>query len=415
MATKLKAAILSLVLILGMLPFAAAETVTVGSGVGINVGIEDFVPRIWMNPESRILTRNPQDGSAEAVERVNNYAFEGEQIVWDVLVWDKNGIEKISDVRVTLGVTQGEGNDVEANCDLTAIYADGDALDTFWNARIDEEVIEEFDADTMATYTCTLTVETPLSMQGEYWVVAEVEDLDGLLATFDENEYWFFNPEVAISIDGTVDFGDEVRPGTVSYSDTLRITNDVEAGSGVLLDMMISGTDFFDPASQGSKCPVSNVLRLNNGGTEGVYEHDFPAGDLGTMTIGDQFVCDQDGDLAVDGTDGATGVDHLCYFATNGAYQTGNDDDRDDAEGYVGIPYETGTPEDRAPIISTSAGTLGDATPDAGEINLGGTEYFAGNVLTPGADISLTFKLALPEPCNGDFSDGSLFFWGEAI
>ncbi|HIH39074.1 TPA: hypothetical protein HA245_09130 [Candidatus Woesearchaeota archaeon] len=409
MATKLKAAILSLVLILGMLPFAAAETVTVGSGVGINVGIEDFVPRIWMNPESRILTRNPQDGSAEAVERVNNYAFEGEQIVWDVLVWDKNGIEKISDVRVTLGVTQGEGNDVEANCDLTAIYADGDALDTFWNARIDEEVIEEFDADTMATYTCTLTVETPLSMQGEYWVVAEVEDLDGLLGTFDENEYWFFNPEVAISIDGTVDFGDEVRPGTVSYSDTLRITNDVEAGSGVLLDMMISGTDFFDPASQGSKCPVSNVLRLNNGGTEGVYEHDFPAGDLGTMTIGDQFVCDQDGDLAVDGTDGATGVDHLCYFATNGAYQTGNDAGRRDAEGYVGIPYETGNPDDRAPIISSSVVGVD------GDVILGDVHYFAGNVLTPGADISLTFKLALPEPCNGDFSDGSLFFWGEAI
>ena len=116
MATKLKAAILSLVLILGMLPFAAAETVTVGSGVGINVGIEDFVPRIWMNPESRILTRNPQDGSAEAVERVNNYAFEGEQIAWTVLVMDKNKIDQNIDVYATIGDSQGEGNDIEVNC-----------------------------------------------------------------------------------------------------------------------------------------------------------------------------------------------------------------------------------------------------------------------------------------------------------
>ncbi len=41
--------------------------------------------------------------------------------------------------------------------------------------------------------------------------------------------------------------------------------------------------------------------------------------------------------------------------------------------------------------------------------------YYLGNVLSPGAEIALTFRLALPEPCNGDFDSGSIFFWGEAI
>ncbi|MCX6709605.1 MAG: hypothetical protein NTV63_01455 [Candidatus Woesearchaeota archaeon] len=41
--------------------------------------------------------------------------------------------------------------------------------------------------------------------------------------------------------------------------------------------------------------------------------------------------------------------------------------------------------------------------------------YTEANVLSPGAEMALTFKLTLPEPCNGDFSDGNIFLWGEAI
>jgi len=41
--------------------------------------------------------------------------------------------------------------------------------------------------------------------------------------------------------------------------------------------------------------------------------------------------------------------------------------------------------------------------------------YSAGNVLSPGAEIAITFKLGLPEPCVGDFSDGAIHFWGEAV
>ena len=41
--------------------------------------------------------------------------------------------------------------------------------------------------------------------------------------------------------------------------------------------------------------------------------------------------------------------------------------------------------------------------------------YYTANLLAPGAELALTFKLSLPEPCNGDFDTGSIYFWGEAI
>ena len=417
---KIYSVLLVAMLVLSMIPLVAADTPGTGTGIGINIDPVDFLPLIWMDPDSRVVNRNPADGSLEMVERVNNYAFEGEQIVWDVLVMDKNGIEKISDVYVTIGSTQGTGNDIEANCDL-GTFLDGDSITNF-NARIGEEQLITLDADTMAIYTCTLTVETPNSMYGEFWVVGEVEDLDGNQADFDENEFWFFNPIIALAIDGAVDFG-EVLPGSMAYSDTLTITNDAEVGSGVLLDMQISGTDFYDPASSGAKCPTTNRLKLNNGGTAPVYDNEGATNPAFAYDPGDQSACDSEADFAYDGvidatdvnddlgqegTDGGNGVDSLCYYATNGAYSTANDADRRDDEGYVGISYATSDDDNRDPIItSTSA---------ADRVTLGtGKSFFAGNVLSPGADISITFRLLLPEPCNGAFSDGQLFFWGEAI
>lgn len=411
---------------------AIANTPGASAGTGIIIEPEDFLPLIWMSADSRTFYRNPADGGEEMIERVNNYAFEGEQISWDVLVMDKNGEEKISDVYVTIGQTQGVGNDIEVNCDrLTPDQCYYFDLRKF-NARIGEEQITEFDDDTMAIYTCTLTVETPNSMYGEYWVVGEVEDLDGNQNTFDENEYWFFNPVIALAVDGGLEF-DNVRPGSASYSDTLRISNDADDGSGVLLDMSISGTDFYDPSSSGAKCPISNRIRLNSGGIGHSYDTEGdanPANDFvrGAQTDCDNPAFDEDGpnndnqigdkctncypavpdtadDLATE-----SDFDALCYFASNGAFTTANDLARRDIEGYVGIPYETGEESERAPIIS---GIGADTKIQIGSFT--DKRYFAGNVLSPGADIALTFRLFLPEPCNGAFSDGQIYFWGEAI
>ncbi len=378
----------------------AASTPAIGGGVKIKVDTEDFPPLIWMDPESRVVYHNPADGSGELVERVNNYAFEGEKIVWRVLVMDKNGIEKIEDVYATIGTTQGIGNDIEANCD-----ASSDTDVESFNAMIDEEKITTFDADTMRIYDCAFTVETPVSMYGEYFITTEVEDLTGNIGTTKENEYWFLNPVIAMSITGDIDFG-SVRPGTKSYSDTLLVENDADAGSGVLLDMGISGTDFYDPASSPAICPESNHLRLNTGGSGLTLGRNPSTGVILTYNPGAQGICDSMGDLSEE-----TDVDPFCYFATNGGYSTANDVVRRDSEGYVGIPYEVGSKSKRIPII-TGATAINSPTH---LLTLGTKEYFAGNVLTPGDEIAVTFRLYLPMPCNGDFSAGQIMFWGNAI
>jgi len=374
-------------LILSVMPVVLGTDV--GIGVGVEIITEDYAPNIWACDTRMVLDDNTEPGRVNGIgvctsstgtviaaqannqagclaadptnvftpdntltERENNYAFEGEQIVTNVLVKDKNGIQKISDVFATLGDVQGAGNDIEVNCieDLSVT-----TVDPSCNARILEEEITDFDASTMRAYTCTFTVETADSHYGEYWYTVEVEDLDGETATVDENEYWSLNPVIALSIDGDLTF-DNVRPGTESYSQTLLVGNDADDGSGVLLDMFISGTDFYDSASSGAACPTTNQLSLS----------------------------------AFD------------YYATSGAYSTA-DDSRADAENYVPIGYATGFNNptnfyDAFEIIQTTTG-----------------DYSAGNVLTPGSELAVTFRLSLPEPCNGDFDTGSINFWGEAI
>jgi hypothetical protein len=217
----------------------------------------------------------------------------------------------------------------------------------------------------MDFFECTLTVETPESMYGEYWVTVEAQDGTGLLGTMDENEFWFFNPVIALSIEGDLTF-DEVRPGTDAYSDTLLVGNDADDGSGVMLDMFISGTDFYDSSSSGARCPTTNQLALSN----------------------------------------------FRYFATNGAYSTANDLQEDavdgdrnrDIEGYVNIDYGIGWNNPDPFYVNTEILQQAKVGP-----------YYTANLLAPGAEMALTFKLSLPEPCNGDFDTGSIFFWGEAV
>jgi len=182
----------------------------------------------------------------------------------------------------------------------------------------------------------------------------------------DENEYWFLNPVIALEVEGELVF-EEVRPGTSAYSDTILVGNLADESSGVMLDMFISGTDFYDSSSSGAKCPTSNQLELTN----------------------------------------------FRYFATSGAYSTINDEEDDfvdgdrnkDAEGYVNIDYGIGFNNPNPFYYNTE---ILQAGPMIGP-------YYGANILAPGAEHALTFRLDLPEPCNGDFDTGSIFFWGEAI
>ncbi|MBI2632419.1 hypothetical protein HYW75_05425, partial [Candidatus Pacearchaeota archaeon] len=171
--------------------------VEVGTGITPDITVEKFAPRVWMCDNRVVVDDNTEPGRVdgnityynntdpkgpELIERLNNYAFEGEKIEWIVLVMDKNKIDQNIDVYGTVGSSQGEGNDIEVNCQRI-----GDqGRDTFekCNARIDEEHLT-FDPETMAYFECTLTVETPESMHGEFWVTVEAQDGDGLMGTMD--------------------------------------------------------------------------------------------------------------------------------------------------------------------------------------------------------------------------------------
>jgi hypothetical protein len=96
------------------------------------------------------------------------------------------------------------------------------------------------------------------------------------------------------------------------------------------------------------------------------------------------------------------------YYAVNGAYSTksifgpGYVGPTSDAEGYKGLEYGNS--------FSTTLYNHAEILP-AQKVG----PYYTANTLAPGAELALTFKLMLPEPCNGDFDTGSIYFWGEAI
>ena len=339
-------------LVLSVIP--AVFATSIGTGIGVDIVTEDFAPLVWMCDHRVVLDDAVQWGRVSKddqgmLERGNNYAFEGEQIGWKVLVMDKNGVEKIEDVFATIGDVQGEGNDIEVNCQESNYEKILDSC----NARIGEEYIDRFDDDTMQYYWCTLTVETQESMYGEYWITVEALDLDGLSGTMDENEYWFLNPNIALTIDGDLVFED-VRPGT----------------------------DFYDSSSSGAMCPTTNQLELDN------FRYFATSGAYSTAT-----------DDETDSTDPKP--------INEGIYDVSTDRDRD-VEGYVNIQH--GDHFDRSMYYEAEIMQSGWQLEGPGPAG-----YYRGNILTPGAEMALTFKLSLPEPCNGDFDTGSIYFWGEAI
>ncbi len=395
MRTKILSCLVAALLVFALTPVLGVDT---GTGIGIDITPEEFGPKIWMCDDRIVLDDNVEEGRISDAgdylyERVNNYAFEGEQIGWTVLVMDKNKIEEVQEVVATIGDTQGTGNDIEVEC--ARVTGQPEGIDDSCEARILEEKLDEFNPDVMAYYDCLFTVESPESMQDEFFLTVEAISVDGE-AIMDENEYWFFNPIVALAVDGDVEFED-VRPGSVAYSSTILVGNDAEEGSGVLLDMFISGTDFYDPDSSGAKCPDTNQLQLSN--TRRSPANIVADGGAETRSSGwhNENACQA-------GTDGITrdsDTDHLCYYATSGAYSTFNAPNHDN-EGYVPIVYGDRFTRDfynDAEIIQSGVGPV----------------YHAGNFLAPGAEIALNFKLGLPEPCVGNFNEGDIFFWGEAI
>src|SRR3989344_4250187 len=361
---------------------------------------DEHKPEIW-KCDSRIIADDIvyEGRGNEPPERMNNYAFEGEKVVLDYLVFDRNGIEEIQDVFVTFGSNLGAGNDIEVNC----VESSGPStIPVSCNARIGEEPITEFNKETMAYDICVLTVETPDSMHGEYYSIGKVISVDGYTQE-EDLEYYFFNPEVKLDVEGDLSF-DNIIPGEVAYSEVITVKNGAEQGSGVLQEVFISGTDFYDATNSGARCPEYNHLKLSQDVRSTTLLG--PELESGPSTT---TVCDIESWIHDPVEVSKDNHDHFCYYAVSGAYDTANGDgvdDNADNEGYRPIVYGNVFTRDfynDAEIISNDLLTIGS------------TDYDAGNVLPPEGKMDIKFKFGVPDPCMGDFSTGEIFFWGQPI
>ncbi len=390
MNKKLFGTLIVAMLIVAMVPVVALPA-AVSGGLNVNIGVTTDPPKVYLDPNARLLMSEVEDGGrVQLVDRQGNYAFTGEQLIWDVLVYDRNGVEDINDVIVIL-----TPDDEPVQCDLDCIEegceiyscagedcmcaadamdlcgfdpADSVEVECVMSTRTGEDPIAPrdnegnpivWDETTMQWYTCTFTVEP--GMDGEYWVVAAAHDSTCLWNVFDESEYWYFNPDLSLEIiPGEINFNN-VIPGTRAYSNTIRVKNAAEDGSGVIFRLGISGTDLYDASNSYARCGTSNLLELTNFG----------------------------------------------YFATMGSFSTYNNIGVTDLEGYDNINYEN---EDFSAMIT---GPDGD---------IYGREWVIdanGGLVQEGADVAITFRLDLPKPCVGNWDTGSgpegsfIMFWAE--
>ncbi len=345
-----------------------------GYGLSINANVVNDPPQVFKCGNTSYLDdatepgRISEDGE-ELIERRTTYVyegdelfswkylFEGEQIKWKVLVMDLNSAEKIKDVYVTIGSSIGVGNDIEVNCGPLSENLDyntcqlGELRNNF----------TEFNPKIMKYYDCVFTVETADSMYGQYWAVPEAEDNDGNLGIMNESEFVWTNPVIALSLNGDIGF-ENLTPGKIAYSNEISIGNDVDEGSGVVLDMFISGTDFTS-SEDFSHCPEKQTL----------------------------------------------GLDRFSYKAEIENYSTMNDlgiggNRHKDNEGYVNMGYGIG---------------FNNPNPfyNGFEIIQDGKEgaYYLGNQVREGQDMNVRFKIDVPKNCTGSFDNGNIYFWGEAI
>lgn len=352
-------------LILGLImawPICTAY-VTPSTNIGIQFGTESFQPVVWrcgawIMADDTTETGRISNAGQELIERSQSYIFNGEQLAVDVLVLDKNGMEKVGDVYITVN------GSIEANCHLNRIVTVNETLNASCNARLGEEILTKAPgANTMGYYRCVLTAEPVTSMRGNMPINVKVTDISGKNGTTAESLNYFFNPAISLSIDGNIDFGTNVRPGTEATSKTIVVRSQSEGG--VRLDMFIAGKDFYDSSNSGGKCPTTNQLSLAN----------------------------------------------FKYYATNGASST-KTDPRSDASGYVPIKYCIGAECQFSPDYYATREIIQDYK---SSLWTDKTHYHSKNILNNGAGISMTFKLSLPVPCNGNFNDGGFYIIGEAI
>ena len=114
---------------------------------------------------------------------------------------------------------------------------------------------------------------------------------------------------------------------------------------------------------------------------------------------------DRSSDISFCPDEGVLSLDRFSYYAKNGEYDTLSTSNAD-SKGYRPLNYGIGFND---PNIFYN---YAEIIPKGLDSQI---PYYTGNILKPGEDMTVNFKLDIPQSCMGDFDSGGIFFWAEAI
>ena len=305
-----------------------------------------------------------------------NYVFTGETLDYYLLVEDENGVEDIDTVQLTVdGVPVG----VCAPVNLSD-------YNVCQNNNIDEAAfgIDSFNGSNMRTYICRVIVQS--QWDDEVLIGFKATDGDApdslctpTTVTSRETDLINFNPELALTLTGgAIDFG-TVEPGSTTISNTVYLGNDAEAGSGVLMDMYIESDDYFtDPLNPLALCGAGNGIPYT------AFSYYATKGSINSGRNGNQY---------------------SWYGLGDGNWNNACSANKDE---FTELPSHSGNIDDMCRIIN-NADT--DGIPAPGDVAASATA----GLLSQGAEMSLRFKLEVPDRCIGSFTDGQFHFVGRVV
>ena len=352
-------------------------------GVDIPIGGENDCPNIYQDHTQRSWYPNNQnyptaitygscdtnlygDQVCELVER-GNYVFNGETLTYYAVVEDPNGDDDIADVDLLLdGVLGGDCGlvGVPGDNDVNA-YTSGDY--SSWADYAAAKFGVVWDDPTMDLYRCQLVVGVLSDWDVLISIQAEDEECkyDGQYpATVEEKEYMDFNQDVDINLEGSVSFATAV-PGSTALSNPVQVEND---GDTVLDTYIAASTYFTDPIDPDEAiCPTG----------AGIHHSNF------------------------------------AYQARKGSINSGLNDGS-----WPGLGVNSGLcdarPDEFTPLpsfVGNEDGTDAQISYMCRIINYGRVASF----LNPGDEMSVVFKLSVPDPCVGTYTEGNFYVVGRVI
>jgi len=379
------------VLVIGLLPFVYAEgainstkiNITIGTSSDCNEPViyKDHTARLWQPNDQTIYTASEygtvvdRDGKGFYDEKGNSitgyevplrqdYVFTGETMKYFIIIEDKDGASTIDDVRLVLNMTNPvtllpqAGLEVGRCAEMKNFNGNTDAF-----ISDNGDTISTYDPSTMQAYVCTLIVQP---WTEKYDVGFRVRTTEKCAGTADvvnstQSDWLNFNPTLSVGIDGTITFG-KATPGSTSLSNTVYVENRAEANSGVVMDMYIASSDYFtDPSNPTAICGDGNGIKY----------------------------------------------DRFGYYATKGSMNSGANNNMYPGLGEAAVGLCEAGQDEFTPLPSQS----GEISDMCRIIN----HDEQASLLSQGARMSLTFKLDVPDTCEGTFTNGQFYILGRVV